>query len=308
MYTNTLALAGAFAMLAHAVPMAANEKRDVVWVTETAEAIVTVPVTTTVWVGGDASPTHYGHGHGGSRRTSTVLSTVIVQSSAPALSAAAPSSAAAPAPSSESAPSSTEVPVAPVSSAEASSYVAPAPTTTSTSEYVAPTTPTSTYVAPTTTPTSTYVAPTTSAYVAPTTTSSTAPVSTSAASSSGGSGLSSGLGASGTSYSGDLTYFAVGMGACGHVSSESDKMVAISHTIFDSYSTGNPNTNPLCGKSVTITGKDGSPYTAQIWDRCVGCVSADLDLPEAFFDIVTKDPSTGAVGDGRVHNMKWAFD
>ncbi|OQO02942.1 hypothetical protein B0A48_11225 [Cryoendolithus antarcticus] len=307
MYTNTLALAGAFAVLVSAVPMAANEKRDIVWVTETAEAVVTVPVTTTVWVDGDASPTHYGHGHGGSRRTSTVLSTVIVQPSAPAPSAAAPSSVAEPAPSSESAPSSTKVPVAPVSSAEASSYVAPAPTTTSTAADVVATTPTSTYVAPTTTPTSTYVAPTTSAYVAPTTTSSAAPVSTSAASS-GGSGLSSGLGASGTSYSGDLTYFAVGMGACGHVSSESDKMVAISHTIFDSYSTGNPNTNPLCGKSVTITGKDGSPYTAQIWDRCVGCVSADLDLPEAFFDIVTKDPTTGAVGDGRVHNMKWAFD
>lgn len=324
MYSKTIALTGAFAALAAAVPMA---KRDIVWVTQTEEAVVTVPVTTTVWVDPTEVPQHYGHKHSPKKQTKTVQSTIIVRPSPSAASSQA-------APSSYEAPSSSAAPVAPASSSEESSsvYVAPTPSstyvapTTSTPVYVAPTTSSSVYVAPT--PSSTYVAPTTSSvYVAPTTSSTSvyvapstyeAPSSTSAAApayssaaASSGSGVSSGMGASGTSYTGDLTYFAVGLGACGQTSTEQDKMVAISEKIFDSYLSeagGNPNKNPLCGKSITITGADGSPYTAQIWDRCPGCDEGSLDLPEAFFNTVTYDPATKKSGDGRVKGMKWSFN
>lgn len=292
MYTkNVLAVSGALLSVVAAVPMV---KRDIVWVTETHEDVVTMPVTTTVWVNpGETVPTssatHFGHNHRHSKVTSYVESTVTVQpasSSTPETSAVETS-----AESSSAAPSSYEAP------STSSVYVAP----TTSSVYVAPTT-SSVYVAPTTSSTSEYVAPT-STYVAPTTTSAAAAATSSAASSSSGSSLSSGMGASGTSYTGDLTYYATGLGACGVTSGYDDHIVAISEAIFDSYSdNGNPNNNPLCNKQVTITGVDGSDYTATIVDRCTGCAAADLDLSEGFFNTVTSN------GDGRVHNMSWKFD
>ena len=124
-----------------------------------------------------------------------------------------------------------------------------------------------------------------------------------AATSSASSGSSSGLAASGTSYTGDLTYYDTGMGACGWDSTISDHIVAISQDIFDSteYATANPNNNPLCGRYVSITGKDGSQYQAKVVDRCVGCAAADLDLSQDFFNTVTDN------GDGRVSGMSWTW-
>ncbi|KEQ59857.1 uncharacterized protein M437DRAFT_55802 [Aureobasidium melanogenum CBS 110374] len=110
------------------------------------------------------------------------------------------------------------------------------------------------------------------------------------------------MAASGTEYSGDLTWYDVGLGACGLTSVDGDHIVAISHVIFDAYSTGNPNTNPLCGKYVTITGKDGQAYQAKVVDRCVGCAEADLDLSHEFFNSVTSN------GDGRVAGMSWTWN
>ena len=312
MYTKQILASGAFIAAVAAVPM---NKRDMVMVTETDMAYVTVPVTTTVWV--DASEStlstkqkHYGHK---SHKTTTVLSTIVVQPTAGASSSTAPSSYEAPSSSSRS------VYVAPTTESSSSVYVAPttssvyvAPTTSTTSVYVAPTT-SSVYVAPTTSTTSVYVAPTTtSVYVAPTTsttsvyvaptTSSAAPSAYSSAASSSSSGESSGPGAAGTSYKGDLTWYQTGLGSCGWTSGSSDKIVALSHVIMDAYDTGNSNTNPMCGKMVTITGKDGSPYQAKVVDRCVGCAEGDLDLSEDFFNTVTEN------GDGRVPGMSWSFN
>lgn len=297
MYTKSLALTGAFAVLASAVPMA---KRDVVWVTKVEEDVVTVPVTTTVWVDPTGAPQHFGHYHGGHKKQTTVHSTINVYPSA----APAPSSEAAP--SSYSAPPAPSSAAAPASASQESSSAAPA----SSSVYVASTTSSSIYIAPTSSP-SAYVPPTTSSsiYVAPTT--SEAPSSTSEAapasysgSSSSGSGLTYGMAKAGTSYSGDFTYFQEGMGACGHVSHDDDHMVAVSHTIFDSYAAeagGNSNNNPICGKTVNINGVDGTMYPATVWDRCVGCDEGSLDLPELFFNITTN------YADGRAYGMKWSF-
>lgn len=308
MYSKNLFVAGALISVVAAVPLAAN-KRDVVWVTETDEAVVTVPVTTTIWVNpGETAPTaistaeaqvsisHYGH-HGHSWSSSAAAT------SAPAPASSAPSSSSSSvyvAPSSSSvyvAPSSSSVYVAPSSS---SVYVAP---TTSTSIYAAPAT--STYVAPTTSSTSQDVAPSSSA--SPTTAqsyssaSAAAPAAASCTNANTGNTLS-GQAAVGTSYSGDLTYYQTGLGACGCTSGQSDAIVAVSESLFDQYTiAGNPNLNPLCGKQVSITGVNGQAYTATIVDRCTGCKVEDLDLSQGFFNTVTNN------GDGRVHNMNWSF-
>lgn len=288
MYSK-IAVGSALVAAVAAVPMVAQEKRDIVWFTQTEVDVVTVPVTTTIWVDGTDSVTsvaHFGH-H--THSTSHVTSYVTVPaSSSPSSSAAAPSSSAI-----ESSPSSTYVAPTP-----SSTYVAPS----SSSVYVAPSS-SSVYVVPTT-PSSTYVAPS-STYV-PSSTSAAAPASSSSTSSSSGSGLTYGMAKSGTSYEGDMTYYATGLGACGWTNYISDKIAAVSYDIFDSYDAeegeGGSNSNPVCGKTVTITGVDGNPYVATIVDRCPGCDSGSLDLSQDFFNNVTSN------GDGRVHNVKWVWN
>lgn len=299
-----IAASALFGAIAIAAPL---NKRDVVWVTEIETDIVTVPVTMTVWAGAEETTTasttttqsRHGHQffHSKAPQASTTSTTVSV---APTTSST--SVYVAPTPSTTSVyvaptPSTTSVYVAPTTS---SSEIYVAPTTSSTEVYVAPTT-SSVYVALETT--SNYVAPTiesTSAYVAPTTsTTSSAPAATTSASSGG---VSSGMAASGTEYSGDLTWYDVGLGACGETNVDGDHIVAISHVIFDAYSTGNPNTNPLCGKYVSIQGKDGQTHQAKVVDRCLGCVEGDLDLSHEFFNSVTSN------GDGRVSGMSWTWN
>jgi len=289
---SIFAVSGALITAVAAVPMAEPHhrhhpqyKRDYVWVTETEEVIQTVPVTKTVWVEpGEAVPTAYSS-------SEDVKPAAYTPASSPAAYVAPVYSSPA-----ESSPQPNYV-------APTSTYVAPVPTSTYVAPpvYSAPTT--SVYVAPT--PTSVYVAPTpTSAYVAPTT--SAAPAATSAASGSSDSGSGSsgvsGIAAPGKTYTGDLTYYAVGMGSCGFTSTESEDVVAVSHEIMSVYNGVNPNKNPLCGTYVTMTGKDGNKYKAKIVDTCPGCDMGSLDLPEALFNKVTSN------GDGRVGGMEWCFD
>lgn len=288
--------AGALFVLGNAVPL--NNKRDIVWVTEVDTAIETVPVTTTVWVDPTPvaeQPKHYAHGHRNKHQheqsaqttvevqpTSTSEPSSAAQPAAPSDPAPAPSSYKAPAvpspseePATSAAPSTTEV--APVQQQPTS---APEPETTQ-----APSTPASTYQAPAT----------------------TSAASASASYDSSSSGSSSSNPASGESFTGELTYFTPGMGACGHTSGEGDKMVAVAESLFDKYTTGgNPNNNPLCGQKLTIKGGDGQSHSATIWDRCPGCKEGDLDLPQEFFNEVTmKD---GKPADGRAYGVEWSMD
>lgn len=130
MYAKTYIAASALLSLVAAVPM---NKRDIVWVTETAEDIVTVPVTKTVWVTpGEIIPTeassHYGHHF---RSTVHVQSTTIVPVAPSTYSTEGSSSTS----SSYAAPSSSSVSMAPTTS---SVYVAPTSAAPTTSQAPAP--------------------------------------------------------------------------------------------------------------------------------------------------------------------------
>lgn len=300
--TGVIAAASALLAMAAAVPMHGHmhqhHERDLLWVTKVEEEVVTVAVTETVWVNpGQAAPTNVnspaGHGVG-----------------APAFPSAHPTDApVAPVASKHDAPPAAAAP------SSTSTYVPPpppAPTTTSTYVPVAappapaPTTSTSTYVAPA-------AAPTTQAPAAPAAPSSTwSPPAAAPSPAAGGhsaGGLSSGLAAAGTKYTGDLTYYSVGLGSCGITNTDSQHVVAISHVIFDSYGTANPNNNPVCGKTLTITGFNGQSFQATVVDRCVGCAEADLDMGEPFFNEVTMgDGGAGKPADGRAHGFTWEWN
>lgn len=84
-------------------------------------------------------------------------------------------------------------------------------------------------------------------------------------------------------YTGDLTYYAPGLGACGVTSSDSDKIVAVSHLVFDAVSVGsNPNNNPLCGKKIRAR-RDNKSVDLTVVDRCTGCQPTDIDVTVDIF-------------------------
>ncbi|KAI0165824.1 RlpA-like double-psi beta-barrel-protein domain-containing protein-containing protein [Xylariaceae sp. FL1272] len=101
-------------------------------------------------------------------------------------------------------------------------------------------------------------------------------------------------------FSGDLTYYAPGLGACGVTNLESDSIVAISKTLYDQYTPGtNPNLNTLCGKQIQITIGDKSTIVT-VEDRCEACAVDDLDVPVAVFSQLA-DPNAGRV------QMSWVW-
>jgi len=232
-------------------------KRDVVWVTKTQEFIETVVSTTTVWLN-PGETAPFTTTDGGQFYQGPTHSP---KHKKPKTKTTAEATVAAP-----------------------STYVAPSPSTPS-STYVAPT---STYVAPT----STYVAPTSTA-AAYTPTTSAAPAATEASSSSSGSSS----GGSGNDYTGELTYYAPGLGACGWTNSDSEDIVALAAGMMGEQSNG----NPWCGKMITIT-YNGVSHTAKIVDKCPGCSGASLDLSSTLF------AKFAPLGDGRLYDATWSVN
>lgn len=79
------------------------------------------------------------------------------------------------------------------------------------------------------------------------------------------------------SWTGDATYYDVGLGSCGVNSVSSEHIVALWHGIMEQYDNGNPNNNPLCGKYITCE-YDGKTVSAKVVDTCPGCVSFSLSI------------------------------
>ncbi|KAI6881794.1 hypothetical protein KC360_g9018 [Hortaea werneckii] len=111
-------------------------------------------------------------------------------------------------------------------------------------------------------------------------------------------------------FTGDLTYYQPGLGACGVTSTEDDFIVALSHILFDEAGSstdagGNSNENPLCGRMLRAT-RYNEEANAQrsvdlrVVDRCTGCEVDDLDTSLKAFERLAPSAS------GRV-DVSWAW-
>ncbi|KAI0479788.1 hypothetical protein F4859DRAFT_513289 [Xylaria cf. heliscus] len=184
------------------------------------------------------------------------------------------------------------------------------PTTTSVQ---APPTTTSVAVTTTTTPPPPPPAPTTTTTPTPapapaTTTTQAAPAPASTESSDPPSSGSSYAGPDGfgtssmdtAKYSGDITYYALGLGACGYDDSGADlskHIVALSHTDWYNRGSGtslgiNMPNHPWCDQTITITA-GGKSTTALVHDICPGCESGSIDVSESVFDALFGDLTGG---------------
>ncbi|KIP11361.1 hypothetical protein PHLGIDRAFT_99997 [Phlebiopsis gigantea 11061_1 CR5-6] len=105
-------------------------------------------------------------------------------------------------------------------------------------------------------------------------------------------------------HTGQATYYATGLGACGITNTDTDYIAAVSHTLFDNYpgyTSGNPNNNPICNKKVTAN-YNGKKVTVAITDRCEGCATWDLDFSPSAFDKLADESL------GRLSGMTWKFN
>lgn len=85
-------------------------------------------------------------------------------------------------------------------------------------------------------------------------------------------------------YTGDLTYYEPGLGACGWTVSSSDAICAISEKVYDTKTiNGNPNNNAYCGRKILIT-RGSVQVEVKVVDRCTGCDYYDIDLAPSVFD------------------------
>ncbi|KAI5949870.1 DAG7 [Candida jiufengensis] len=147
-----------------------------------------------------------------------------------------------------------------------------------------------------TTPTVAPAAPTTSVIIGGLTTStsktSSAPVATQPTTSSSSS--TSAAQPTGSTFSGEGTFYSPGLGACGSYHSDSDYIIAISHELYDSHNVGgNPNNNPLCNKKIRAS-YNGKSVDVTVVDRCEACAYNDLDFsPTAFSQLA--DQSLGRI-------------
>ncbi|GMK57646.1 hypothetical protein CspeluHIS016_0404800 [Cutaneotrichosporon spelunceum] len=94
------------------------------------------------------------------------------------------------------------------------------------------------------------------------------------------------------STTGDATYYAVGLGACGWTNSDSEMVVAINAPQWEA--------GKHCGQFVTITGPAGTAQ-AKVVDLCPGCASGDLDMSPDLFTRVIGDHGIGRA------KMDWSF-
>ncbi|TKY87753.1 hypothetical protein EX895_003334 [Sporisorium graminicola] len=101
-------------------------------------------------------------------------------------------------------------------------------------------------------------------------------------------------------FGGQATYYAPGLGACGWTNTESDYIVAISASLFDSFGTGNPNKNPACGHKISAS-YGGKTITVSVADRCVGCAWGDLDFTPTGFSQLAD------MSKGRLSGLTWSW-
>ncbi|EKD00457.1 expansin family protein [Trichosporon asahii var. asahii CBS 8904] len=75
--------------------------------------------------------------------------------------------------------------------------------------------------------------------------------------------------------SGDATFYAVGLGACGNTNNDNEMVVALNAPQWDG--------GAHCGQMLTIT-LGGKSQTAKVVDLCPGCAHGSLDMSPALFE------------------------
>jgi expansin (peptidoglycan-binding protein) len=89
-----------------------------------------------------------------------------------------------------------------------------------------------------------------------------------------------------TTFSGDMTYFFPGLGACGENNGNNDAIVAVSPSVYNSGS--------ACNRGITIH-YNGRSANARIVDLCPSCATGSIDVsPSVFTNLV------GSLDAGRV--------
>lgn len=109
----------------------------------------------------------------------------------------------------------------------------------------------------------------------------------------------SNTGGSGDTFSGDATYYDVGLGACGVTNTDSELIAALNVEQFNQFGSMS-NGNPVCGKTATLH-YQGKSVTVTIQDKCPGCAYGSLDLSPAAFTQLA-DKSLGRI------QITWSFN
>ncbi|KAI1432099.1 RlpA-like double-psi beta-barrel-protein domain-containing protein-containing protein [Xylaria sp. CBS 124048] len=92
------------------------------------------------------------------------------------------------------------------------------------------------------------------------------------------------------SFTGDMTYYEPGLGACGQTNSASQNVVALSPAQYSG----------SCGKTITIT-KNGRSAQAKVVDLCPSCASGSIDVSPAVFQSMA-DLTVGRM------TVAWAYN
>ncbi|KAK3339999.1 hypothetical protein B0T25DRAFT_561059 [Lasiosphaeria hispida] len=92
---------------------------------------------------------------------------------------------------------------------------------------------------------------------------------------------------------GDMTYYEVGMGACGYDDSGkggTDYIVAVSAGLLGN---SGEDGSSMCGRQVVIEGSNGKQLTATVRDKCPSYRDDALDVSEKVFKDVVGDLGVG---------------
>ncbi|KAI1108228.1 RlpA-like double-psi beta-barrel-protein domain-containing protein-containing protein [Nemania sp. NC0429] len=92
------------------------------------------------------------------------------------------------------------------------------------------------------------------------------------------------------SFTGDITFYQPGLGACGETNADGEAVVAMSPSQYDG----------SCGKTITIT-KGGKTAKAKVVDKCPACASGSIDVSSTVFQSLA-DLSVGRT------TVSWSFD
>ncbi|EIW80214.1 plant expansin [Coniophora puteana RWD-64-598 SS2] len=103
---------------------------------------------------------------------------------------------------------------------------------------------------------------------------------------------------------GDVFFFAPGLGACGYTNTSDQAVASVSQNFFNNYpnATANPNDNPICAHNLTVTVGNTS-VSAQIVDYFLsGFSDTSIGLSQSAFQTVAN------TSNGVVSNVTWVVD